>query len=503
MNFKNLSICAACLGAVALPISAAAEQADVPYVLKNYEPNVVVGDKDGDHNLVNAPLVNKSAPTVNPLANVEEASVHDTMNAVLAYSPSLRTIRENRTAQQYEVKKAYSGYYPSLDISASYGVGLYDNTTSRSSGANANNSKVAASGSAEATLTQILWNGNAVSNSVDYNIFVLESLDSRVYDNATYLALEGLIAHIDVMRSREVLALSEAYVETHRDILSQQEELSLSGIMTEADLTQAQARLIRAIADQQNAVNAYKNSVNNYQQLTGSQLPAHLLEASLPSQAILTAESIIQKAMIANPKIKSYQSDYRASTEQVDLAKADYHPQVTLTFGITYDDPELDINPDNPQYEYNQTATVGMSWNLFNGFATDNSVLAAQARTRMVREETITTIDSVKTDIISTYNDLINARELSGTYDEALGYNLATRDNYLSQFSFGTRSLLDVLDAEAELYTTQVQLATAEANSIINAWKLLALQGTLLDEIGITTQTYQTPVPPKSFGFND
>ncbi len=478
----------------------------IPIPIAPDEPNAVVRDENNTtHNLVVTPLLDASAPVINPLIDTAQASIYDSMGAVLAYSPSLRVIQENRIAQQYEVEKAYSGYYPSVDVTATYGVGYYDNVANRQAErlGTGQSPDFAQSATASATITQILWNGRAVANSVDYNLYVLESLDARVYDNATYLALEGLIAHVDVVRTIEVMKLTDEYVQTHRQILAQQEQLSFSGIMTEADVTQAQGRLISAIADQQNAVNAYQNAVNNYQQLTGQDLPAHLLPAQYPTQAILTAVESVETAMVLNPKIAAGQADYQASTEQVAIAEADYHPQVTLTFGSEYENPDLNATGNESQYTLDHSATVGMSWNLFNGFATQNTVLAAQARTRMAREETINIIDTVKTDIIATHNDLTNARALVGTYEEAMIYNLATRDNYLSQFSFGTRSLLDVLDAETELYNTQIQLLTARANTIINSWKILALEGTLLEELSIGTTYYQDPLPPNRFGFDD
>ncbi len=481
-----------------LALSSPVKAEEMPSVFSQDIPDVVVKQKDGNNKLMVTPLLDSKNPVINPIGRSSEASIHDTMNAVLAYSPSLRSIRENRVAQQYEVQKAKSGYYPSLDISGSIGAANTSTLTTR----NADQGyELGGTLDAQATLTQILWNGNAVKSSVDYNLFLLESLDSRVYDNATYLALEGFIAHVDFLRALEVLRLSEEYVATHRQILSQQEELSLSGIMTEADLTQAQARLVRAIASKQDADNAYKNAINNYEQLTGAKIPATLLSPELPTQDLISTQAIIEKAMIENPKINASQSDFRATTEQVKLEKSGYHPQITLTFGAQYDNPDFEESTNNP-YTSSQSVALGMNWNLFDGFSTTNSVLAAKARSRMAREDTITIIDTAKTDIITTFNDWTNSQDLTKTYEEALVYNLATRDNYLSQFTFGTRSLLDVLDAEAELYTTQVELATSKANIMINAWKLLALQGTLLEELGVNDMTYQSPLPPFGYEFD-
>ncbi len=507
MNFKKHILPLIAYTAVAPVVAFSAVDAnaaeDVPAVIAQNEPTVVVGSDEITHPLVVTPLIETEAPKVSPLIDAIEVSVYDSMKAVLYYSPTLRSIRENRVAQQYEVEKAKSGYYPSLDITGTYGVAYTDNQATRNAtSGNENNFNGSSTGSASATLTQILWNGQIVSNTVDYNIFVLESLDNRVYDNATTLALEGLIAHTDIVRTKKILDLTVSYVDKHREILNQQIALSASGIMTEADVTQAQGRLVRATADLRNAENAYKNSINNYEQLTGHELPTYFLDPILPQQEIQSPEAIISTALMRNPKVNALHSDYQAAYKQIDIAEGGYHPEVTLTFGAEYDDPSIETYGSDKAYTTSASATLGVSWNLFNGFATQNTVLAAKARSRMAREDTIAQIDAVKTEAIQTYNDLQNAQELRTVYEDAKMYNLATRDNYLSQFSFGTRSLLDVLDAETELYTTQVQLATSESNIIVNSWRVLALQGTLLDDLDITPTTYETPLPPASFDFD-
>jgi len=55
----------------------------------------------------------------------------------------------------------------------------------------------------------------------------------------------------------------------------------------------------------------------------------------------------------------------------------------------------------------------------------------------------------------------------------------------MQQFLVGQRSLLDVLDAENELYSSEVQLVTAKANEAGTAYRLLALGGNLLASLSI------------------
>ena len=56
---------------------------------------------------------------------------------------------------------------------------------------------------------------------------------------------------------------------------------------------------------------------------------------------------------------------------------------------------------------------------------------------------------------------------------------------YLEQFNVGQRSLLDVLDSENELFSSSIQLVTAQQNVIAANYRLLALGGGFLATFGL------------------
>ncbi len=403
-----------------------------------------------------------------------EMSVFDTMRDVLNFSPSLKALEENRQSIALEIWNARSGYFPSLDTSASYGYGRTEDPT-------ISDPRFAPTGSASITLSQSIWNGFGTWNTVASNKYKLESIDNRVFDNQTTLALEGLIAHLEVIRTKEALELTKVYIETHRTIIKQLELLRASGINTVADVTQAQGRLIRTLAEEENAINAYKLAVTNYQLLTGHMPPQVLLAGELPSQSLGNLEEMRKAALAGNPKILAYNADYKAANKQVHVAMSNFFPKFTGTVSAEYSNDVMDYEPSQAEKSIN--ATLGVSWNLFNGFGTVNSTRIAKTGERMAQQDLINTINSISADVENTYNNLNNSTALHEMYSQALVYNFATRDAYMRQFRFGSRPLIDLLDAESELYSTQIQLAITNANIILNNWRLLALQGKLIDEL--------------------
>ena len=101
-------------------------------------------------------------------------------------------------------------------------------------------------------------------------------------------------------------------------------------------------------------------------------------------------------------------------------------------------------------------------------------------------------IASLQSTIAATKADF--TEEQKKYYEEAIAYNTATRDAYLEQFKLGERSLLDVLDAESELFNSSTEYTTANGNVVVGAYRLYALTGMLLPELGIKEDPlYESP----------
>lgn len=417
-----------------------------------------------------------------------QTTVQNTITDVLSYSPSLKSIQENRQSLLHNVDQAKAGWYPRVDVTGSASLQQGSNSTIRNN--HKSPGEFAPGASVGVLLSQSLWDGRSTTNLVDQALYRIESIDNRVFDNATYLALEGLIAHLDVLRRQEVLSLAERYRETHKVILEKQASLSSSGLSTTADVTQAQGRLARAKATVTDAESSLAQGVNAYAQLTGKRpvdvlagldIPPRFAEKNMP-----TLEALIDETVQGNPKIKANVADVKVAKSGIDAVGANFQPQVSLEVGPAYADPDSRIGND---YEWSMGATVRLRWNLYNGGRTQAEEKAAAATMRQMRQEVNVTTDAVLTDVRNTMVSLSAARKLVQEYSDAVTYCRSTRDAYLEQFGLGMRSLLDVLDAETELFNSETQLATVQTNVTINIYKLLALQGNLLKELGIDDNT--------------
>lgn len=112
--------------------------------------------------------------------------------------------------------------------------------------------------------------------------------------------------------------------------------------------------------------------------------------------------------------------------------------------------------------------------------------------------------DELGQQIDDAWNAWLTAQRLAANYREAVRFNTLTRDAYLEQFVLGERSLLDILDAESELYNSETELLTARNNVVVGAWRIYGITGRLLPSgafrDGICTSRSTTGTPADRTG---
>ena len=399
-----------------------------------------------------------------------EVTVKQTVEDTLQSHRGLKVMQENLDVVRHELRRAKAGWGPSVDAVGRTGASRLSNTTTRP--LNADKDMYGAN-SISLTLTQPLWDGFATRSRVRTGEATVDSMTYRVLDNATSFALDAIIAHVDLLRPREILQLAKDNVRQHVEILDSQKERVELGAGSSADVTQTKGRLARAQSTLTDAEASLREGEASYIRLTGKPVPASLAEVYVPEPMYTGYDAVIEVADKNNPKLKAYMSDIKAARGEKELAESAYHPKINFEVGPSYSDR----SGPGSQWTSGVDAGLVMRWNLFNSGADKAGTEAAESRTRMA------------TETLYNFHD-----EQKKYYEEAIGYNTATRDAYLEQFKLGERSLLDVLDAESELFNSSTQYTTANGNVVVGAYRLYALTGMLLPELGIKEDPlYESP----------
>ncbi|MBQ9452666.1 MAG: TolC family protein, partial [Desulfovibrio sp.] len=334
-----------------------------------------------------------------------------------------------------------------------------------------------------ARLVQPIWDGFATRSRVRAAKTTLESQKYRVFDTATSLSLDGIIAHINLLRRRTIYALAEENVARHKELVAQAEDRAALGADTAADVTQAQSRLQRALSSLSEARASLLVAEDTYTRLTGLSASEKLKPVTMPPQLFANAKAVMDQAVKANPKLAAYLQDIRTARANRELADSAFYPSLNLEAGPDYSNR----GGGTDRWIYSFDALGVARWNIFNSGADVAEHKAASARVRQARQVMRNYADDLKLDVESTWTNYQAAQEQYNHYGKAVEYNKYTCAAYIEQFQIGKRSILDVLDAQSELYNSSTQAETARGNILVGAYRLSALTGNMLQEMSINT----------------
>ena len=408
-----------------------------------------------------------------------DGSIKDTVLSTLYYTPDIKAFQEYRQAAEHDISRARSGWLPRVDARAGWGVEQWSSREIRQGLYKQNDHDFYERSEASLVLQQTIWDGLATYSRYQIGVTRLDSATARLLDNSEAAVLDALLSHLEVYRQRRLVALSELNVQNHKDILASQIERQRLGASSVADVTQTSGRLARAQASLVETQSALEIAMSQYKRLVGKD-PGELESPYLPENPYPSLEAVLSDSQTVNPKVKALQADVETAKAQIKLDKSAFHPQIYLEVGPSYTWQAQ----GSQTYDWGTGVMLRATWNLFNGFYDYYNVKGNAARMRQAREQLHSQGNNLAQETSATWSSLISAQEQSKFFDVAVENSTATRDAYLQQFNVGQRSLLDVLDAENELYSFSIQLVTSRLNEVAAQYKLKALGGHLLPSMG-------------------
>lgn len=407
----------------------------------------------------------------------------DTVITALEYSPRLQVLQHNQQAIGHERDRAKGGYYPKVDLSFGYGAEAHSDERTRREDIDHNFYERM---EASLRLSQLLYDGKETSSRVGIEEAKLSSAGLRTFDNAEAIALDAIIAHMEVYRQRELVGLAERNIRDHQEILDMLEERQEGGAGSIADVDQTQARLSRAWASLAETQAGLQTAEANYQRFVGK-LAGDVEFYNTPKDMIpQTLEEAVAQVHANNPKVMALGANVVEANQRVELSRSSFLPKVHAEVSTSYEDQVESLET----YEHNNQAMLRMRWNLFNGGSDIADRKAATARKMQAASQRDDQRDIVIEETQITWADLQSARKQVVSFGDSVNFNQKTLDSYLKQFNVGQRTLLDVLDARNELFQSSGLLVTARVNEVVAVGRLLALAGKLTESLQVDKEAY-------------
>ncbi len=283
------------------------------------------------------------------------------------------------------------------------------------------------------------------------------------------------------LRQRELVRLAEENLRIHMGILDSLQQRLAGGGGSRADVAQTEARSARARATVTQTLNDLRDAEAAYTRIVG-QYPDALEAPEFPDGVLPdNLESAVNLANTNNPTTKIFEADVKSSVAEVSIAEVPFYPAVTLEAASEYTDGADGIDT----YEWNNQVMVRLRWNLFRGGIDRADRQEQLARLAESKNRRLRSFLDAQQEMRQSWFALEASRQRVEDLSDAVRFNLETRDAYRQQFEVAQRTLLDVLDAENELFVASGQLVSSQTNELLASYRILAVGGALMNTLNI------------------
>jgi TolC family type I secretion outer membrane protein len=286
--------------------------------------------------------------------------------------------------------------------------------------------------------------------------------------------LDAATAYMDVFREEAVLRLNI----NNEQVLSRQLQATRDrfnvGEVTRTDVAQAESRLARATAERIQAEGDLEVSRAFYEQIVGAK-PTAVPNPGYPAGLPAEVDEATTLALDGNPAVVSATFDERAARANVEAVKGELLPSVDLV-----GEASRSRNEGTPDRTVDDiTVTAELTVPLYQQGAVSSrireAIQLAGENQLQVEEARRAAIEDAK----SGFETLLTARASIQSREAEVRAAKIALEGVEQEAAVGSRTVLDVLDAEQELLDAQVSLVLDQRDAIVASYQLLAAVGRL------------------------
>ena len=421
--------------------------------------------------------------------SVSAETLEEVLVSAYATNPTLLARRAQLRASDEAVPQALSNWRPKVTLSGEVARGKYESNTR---GVTFSREERRTSESATLLVTQPLYRGGrtvAETRKAEANVLANRA-DLQV--NEQTVLLSAASAYLDVVRDQAVLNLNVNNEQVLRRQLDAAQERFRVGEITRTDVSQAEARLAGAIADRAAADGALQNSRAKFITVIGR--PAEAPAA--PAQAVAVPgnfEEVKATTLAKNPSVVYSDWITEAAKHDIDLKFGELLPELSLVGeagrglstsqkGSETETLEAALKLSIPLYEagdvYSQVREIKHTYGR-------RKIESDKARRDALESAT------------KAWEDLASNRSKIRSLEAQLRASDMALAGVEEEAKVGSRTVLDVLNAEQELFTARVNLVRAQRDETVSAFTLKSALGEMTaDGLALQVDIYD---PTKNY----
>jgi len=307
---------------------------------------------------------------------------------------------------------------------------------------------------------------------------VLQTRQSLVQVEQEVL-FRAVSAYMDVRRASEFLALRRSNVGVIDQELRAARDRFEVGEVTRTDVSLAEARLAAARSLLAAAQGDLTRANEEFRAAVG-RAPGRLGVVH-PASVEGNIEAARSIAVRRHPDVLGAQHGVSAAELNIRRAEAALNPRLSLRGTLSLDD----------QGDVGQRLGLSYGGTLYSGGQLQSVIRQAQARRDTARATLLVTTQGVSQNVGNAYSFLSVARASRQASDLQIRAARTAFRGVREEATLGSRTTLDVLNAEQELLDAQANLISAQSDEVVATYRVLAAMGLLTAEhLNLGVQSY-------------
>lgn len=325
----------------------------------------------------------------------------------------------------------------------------------------------------------------------------VEGAEAGFVKDGNDLVLRSLQAYLDLLLANDGLELARSQHSTYENHLKFAERAFRAGSGTLTDIQDVKSRLDRAKADLIAAENQVQYAREAILTLTQARADHWQLRPFAPEQLPrqlpepATVESWLERAEAANPNILSASHALEAAQHEVRKQFSGHLPTVDLVASRQQGSNESPSTLD--QKITTRSVGVQVSLPLFSGGYATAATQQAQASREKARHVLEATRREVFLKVRTEFNNVKAGIAEMAAFEQLVRSGETSLQGNRKGVEAGSRSFIDLLNAERDLVSARFELAKSRAKYVMSTARLHALTSPLQENFVLEMNRWLAP----------
>lgn len=381
--------------------------------------------------------------------------------------------------KKYELQSVKNNQYPDFKISGQYqrlAKASVDIKANQNKNSNAESPVVNQLMIGQANINLPIFSGFKLQNGIKQSENLYQAETATALQTKEEIALKVINYYGNLYKAQKTLELLKENQKRAQQRVVDFTDLEKNGIIPRNDLLKSQLQVSKI----QVSIDEATNNLNivNYYLVTLLKLPADtkltIKESDFANFKMDNIPTSDKVALENRKDLEAIRFQEKASQANIKMAKSAYYPTLALIGGYTTLDLKNVVTVQNAM-----NFGVGISYDLSSILKNGTMVKLAESKSLEVQNAEAILTDNIKVQVQKSMEDYDLALKQNVVYEQAVEQSSENYRIVKDKYDNGLSDTNDLLEADVEQLSSQINRAIAKANIILKYYELLSVTGQL------------------------